>query len=124
MPHRGDWTAGGVLQASELLNVPAIVGAAGPGPGSLPLTQSFLTIEGDGLVMNAFKQGEWDDSMVLRISNPTLKDIEGAIITAFPVKEAVLMDMLESKVEQELNVENGTVKLIVPAKKILTIRLK
>ncbi len=123
MPHTGNWESGGVLQASEIFNVPAIVGAAGPGAGILPLSHSFLTLNGDGLVMNAFKQGEWDESMILRISNPTTQLIDGAIITALPVTKAVLMDLLESKIVEELKVENGQIKLSVPAKKILTVKL-
>lgn len=123
MPHAGDWQAGGVLPAAEAFNVPLRAGAAGPGDGTLPTRHSFLTVEGDGLVMNALKQGEWDESIVVRISNPGTEDVSGRLRTPFGVEHAETVDLLEQNVLETLACGDGCIALRVPAKKIVTVRL-
>jgi hypothetical protein len=123
MPHAGDWQSGGVLQAAEAFNVPMQAGTAGPGGGTLPLKHSFVTLDGDGLVMNTLKQGEWDESMIVRISNPGSRDVTGMLKTALDITKAELVDMLEQEVQETLECADGCVTLHVPAKKILTVKL-
>jgi mannosylglycerate hydrolase len=124
LPHRGDWDKGGVLLEAEKYNIEPIVGAAGPGEGELPLEHSFLEIEGDGLVMNALKQGEWDtDAVIIRLSNPTTRDIKGAVKLSLPVQKAELVNLMETEVEEELKPKDGRINVTIPAKKIATMRL-
>jgi len=124
LPHRGDWQKGRVLYEAERFNVPAIVGAAGPGRGKLPLRQSFVELAGDGLVLNAMKKGEWDNSLILRISNPTPRRIAATLRLGLPVKSAERVNLLETEVEGKLAVRKGRISLSIPPKKIVTLRLR
>ena len=123
LPHKGDWKKGNMLYEAESFNVPAFVGTAGPGKGNLPLEKSFFELVGEGLVMNALKHGEWDDTIVLRVSNPTSDDIQGSLKTAVPIKKAELVNLLEQETECELKIRDGNISLNVPKKKILTLKL-
>jgi len=123
-PHAGDWRTGGVLPASERLNMPPLVGATGPGAGDLPMDFSFLRLEGEGLVLNAMKQGEWDDSLVLRISNPSRATIDGSLRFRQPPARLELVNMMESIVQGELVPDaDGRVALAVKAGAVLTLRV-
>lgn len=126
MPHRGDWQVGGVLRAAERFNVEPVVGAAGPGEGELPVEHSFIELEGDGLVLDAVKQGEWDESVILRISNPGTHEVEGLLRVGFPVKNAARVNLMETEMQGELppGEEEGGFPLEVPAKKVLTVKLQ
>ena len=124
LPHEGGWEAAGVLDEALRFNVDPLVGAAGPGPGDLPRTRSFLEVEGDGLVMAALKRGEWYDAVVVRVSNPTSSQIAGAVRVAFPVAAARLVNMMEPDVEGELGVDDGRIALTVPAKRVVTLKLE
>jgi hypothetical protein len=123
LPHRGDWEQGGVLYESERLNVPAVVGAAGPGPGMLPPSASFAEVEGEGLVMNAFKQSEWDETVILRLSNPTARPVEGALKLGFDPGRIEFVDLLESRAMGEPAHEGRRVPLSLGAGKVVTLRM-
>ncbi len=124
LPHQGDWDAAGVAYEAEWFNVPFSVGAAGSGEGTLPATLSFIEVEGNGLVMDALKKGEWDDSVILRLSNPTPRDIEGVVHVHAPVAKAEAVNLMETEVEAVLPVVEGRIAVRLPAKKILTVRLQ
>ena len=57
-PHRGDWAEGGAYEQAEIFTLPLELGQAGPGPGDLPKTQSFLSVEPRNLVMSTMKRCE------------------------------------------------------------------
>jgi len=123
MPHRGDWQGGGVMGEAERFNVEPVVGLAGPGEGSLPTELSFIEIEGEGLVMNALKMGEWEERVFLRLSNPTAREVKGSVRLHFPVKSARQATMMEES-ERELPHKGNRIPITVPAKKVVTIRLE
>ncbi len=124
MPHAGGWDDAGVIHEAEKLNVVPMVAAAGPGPGELSADVSFVELEGDGLVMNAFKRGEWDDSLIVRVSNPTTRDIRGAVTLHMPVSRAEAVNLMETEVRAALECVEGRISVELPAKKILTIRCR
>ncbi len=125
LPHVGDWQAGDVLAEAERFNVPAIVGAAGPGPGTLPLQQSFLELQGAGLVMHCLKQGEWDPAvLIVRIANPTPGSVTGALVSTLAVRKVEQVNLLETQVEAELPCTGGSIPLALASRKIVTLRLE
>ncbi len=123
LPHKGGWDEGDVQREAEWFNLSFSVGAAGPGEGTLAQTLSFVEIEGRGLVLDALKKGEWDDSLVIRLSNPTARDIDGAIFLQIQPAAAEAVNLMETKAERELPVRGGRIAVHLPAKKILTVRI-
>jgi mannosylglycerate hydrolase len=124
MPHKGNWDEAGVAYVAEWFNVPFSVGAAGAGDGTLPPVFSCLEVQGHGLVLDAMKQGEWNEKvLILRVSNPTDHGIDGKIVLHIPVNKAEVVNGLETEVETDLPIRNGCVALKIPAKKIMTLRL-
>ena len=124
LPHGGTWDAAGVQYEAEQFNLPFAVAAAGPGPGVLPLSLSFLQVEGHGLMLDAVKKGEWDDSLIVRISNPTCRRIKGALRLHAAVDTVELLNLLETEVEGTVPVRDGAIALDVQPKKILTLRIR
>ena len=123
-PHKGNWEDANVLYNAEEFNVDFVVGVAGAGKGELPTECSFVEIEGAGLVLNALKKGEWDDSLIIRLSNPTSRLISGTIKLRMPVAKADVVNMMETEVQQKLTCKKNSISVEVPAKKIMTIRIK
>jgi len=131
LPHRGDWDAGGVLEEAEKFNVPALVAAAGAGEGMLPTAMSFIEIQGDGLTVSAVKKGEWDDSLVIRLSNPTARDIDAAVVLGLASADAdggglkaQAVNLMETEVRQPLECKAGRILVHVRAKQVLTLRVQ
>jgi len=54
-PHRGDWRSAKTYRAGLEYNNPLLAQQTGRHRGSLPATRSFLTLEGDSLVLSALK---------------------------------------------------------------------
>ncbi len=123
LPHKGNWDQGDVLYEAEKFNVDFVVAAAGPGKGDCPTEDSFVGIEGDGLVLNAMKRGEWDDSLIIRLSNPTSRTVDGAVRLGFPFSKAELVNLMETDLQEKLQIDQQKVCLKVEAKKIVTLRV-
>lgn len=124
MPHKGNWDEAGVSTAAEWFNLPFSVGVGGPGEGSMPATLSFLEIEGSGLTLDAVKKGEWDNSLIVRISNPTGRHIAGCLRLQRKPSKAEVVNMMETEVQAELSVNDGRLPLAVKPRQIVTLRIQ
>jgi len=123
MPHRGDWAAAGVVHEAERFNVEPLVAAVGPGEGDLPPACSFLRLEGDGVVLHALKRGEWDESLVVRLSNPTGAHVDARLTLSRPFARAQAVNLLENEVKGDLKTHGPSVIVPLPPKKIATVRI-
>jgi len=121
-PHAGTWDKAKVLREADIFNLPLEVGQAGSHEGSLPKEMSFIEVEPVNLAMSALKLCEDRGSLILRIFNPTWKDIDGKLKLYRAVKEAYLTNLNEER-QDELEINKDTVELHVPKKKILTIEV-
>lgn len=54
-PHRGDWRRGKTYRAGHEYNNPLVAAQAARHKGTIPATHSYLTLEGDSLVLSALK---------------------------------------------------------------------
>jgi len=123
-PHKGNWEKADVLYESEKFNLDCIVGTAGPGDGQLPTEYSFFEVQGTGLVLNALKKGQWDDSLIIRLSNPTTNRIDGDIKLHMLISKAESVNMMETQILQELKFKDNSISVEVPAGRIMTIRIE
>ncbi|MFO7900831.1 MAG: glycoside hydrolase family 38 C-terminal domain-containing protein, partial [Planctomycetota bacterium] len=83
-PHDGGWVEGDVLRQARRFNLPMKATVGGPGEGDLPPEKSFVEIDDPRIDLGAVKKGEWDNSLVLRLCNPTGDPVETAVRFGFP----------------------------------------
>lgn len=124
-PHSGLWEDAGVFEQSLMHNV--LMKAAQSkqySKGKLPQTASFLSIAPSTVILSALKKADADDDLVLRVYNPTLKDLEAKIqCSQKPIKKASIVNFLEEP-KSDLSVDSsGVVKLPITHKKIVTLKL-
>ena len=100
MPHSGDWQEGQVYREAEKFNLPLEAAQAGRGGGDLPKQMGLLEIEAKEIVLSALKKCEHRDTLVLRLYNPTLRDVSTGIRFFRPVKKAWLTNMNEERRER------------------------
>jgi len=123
-PHAGDWVGGDVLRQSRLFNLPMRTAVGGAGEGDLPLERSFIEVDDPRVDLAAVKKGEWGDSLVLRLVNPTDEAVSTSLRLALPLVSAELMNMKETESLGELPVKDGRISLDVPPRKILTVKVR
>jgi len=78
-PHKGDWQLGDVYMEAINFNNHLIIVQSGKSNGKLPSELSFMKVTPDDLVFSALKNSEDTNGIVLRVYNPTEKDIEGKV---------------------------------------------
>ncbi|MBN2317402.1 MAG: hypothetical protein JXM79_25995, partial [Sedimentisphaerales bacterium] len=119
MPHAGNWQEGDVYREAEKFNLLLEAAQAGRGGGDLPKQMSLIDIESKDIILSTLKKCEYRDSLVLRLFNPTLKDVDTKITFFRPIKEAWLTNMNEERREQ-LPVNDNVLSIRFGPKKIVT----
>jgi len=122
-PHAGNWDKGDVYRQAEMFNLPMEVAQAGKGGGDLPKELSFIEIQPRELQLSAMKRCETRESLVLRLYNPTLRDILAMLNFHLPVKAAWLTNMNEER-RQQLPVSKSGFEISVGYKKIITLEVE
>jgi len=121
-PHGGDWAQGEVMVEAERFNLPLELGQAGPHEGALPKEMSFLRVEPAWLGLTAVKKCEERESVIMRIFNPTWKDVRARLTCFRPLKSARLTNLNEEP-QQDLAPQGNSVEFVLPKKKIYTVEL-
>ena len=121
-PHAGDWAEGEVMVEADRFNLPLEPAQAGPGAGTLPKEMSFFRVEPAGVGLTALKKCEDRDSVVMRIFNPTWKDME-VRVTCYRALKAARLTNLNEEPQQELAPNGNSVEFVLPKKRIFTLEL-
>ncbi|MDO8682646.1 MAG: glycoside hydrolase family 38 C-terminal domain-containing protein, partial [Armatimonadota bacterium] len=125
--HGGDWKKGAVQAEAEAAMLPAkifqthLTAPAGH-DGELPSEQSFIAVDSNVAVTSIVKKADNRDSMVIRLYNPDKAQTQATIKTWKPIKKAYALNLWEEQTES-LTPANGTLKLKIPAKKIVTVEI-
>jgi len=124
--HAGDWKKGDVIAESECAMLPiraleALLEVRGEMNGDLASELSLVSVEG-GAVTSIVKKADNRNSLVLRLYNPDKAETQATVKLWTPIEEAHLLDLWEERKER-LETANGTLKLNIPAKKIVTVEL-
>lgn len=132
LPHKGNWKAGQVSQASEAFNKP-LLSVVLTGKYGKPLckndwTKSALQLDpASGWEVTAFKVDRkgGDRSVLLRLWNAAGNDKQYSVNLNRPVRRVSLME-LDGRVKRavKLNRAGNKFELAIPAKGIMTIRLE
>ncbi len=123
-PHAGDWDAGRVTRRADEFNVPLEPAQAGPHEGHLPQTLSFLELQPAELMLSGIKRSEDRDSLVLRVYNPTLRDVAGSLVLFTPPQSVRYLNLNEEPAGGAgPQLDEGRLAFEVKAKKIVTMEL-
>lgn len=122
MPHSGDWVEGNIYREVERFNLPIEMAQSGKGGGSLSKEMSFISINSEKIALSSLKQSEKRESLILRLFNPTDKEINCHLTTFKDIDSAWLTNMNEERIEKIENNVNS-VSINFSKKKIITLEL-
>ncbi|MDY6853605.1 MAG: glycoside hydrolase family 38 C-terminal domain-containing protein [Thermodesulfobacteriota bacterium] len=91
--------------------------------GQLPCELSFLQVKPDALFVSAIKKAYSDNDLIIRLFNPSGKNIKGSLEVFPGIKEAWLVDLNEEKKETIPVQPDGSLLIEGGSKKIVTIRI-
>jgi hypothetical protein len=125
-PHAGDWEAAALpAQAADFL-LPMKCAQAGRSPrGTLPRDCSFVEVRPAALQLSALKRSEDGRELVIRLWNPTGREVPGELRLQRPPRSARLLTLAEEPEPAGKLAANGArVTFAAGPKKIVTIGLK
>ena len=122
VPHAGNWDEGNLYREVERFHLPIEMSQSGKGGGELPKEMSFVSVEPKEISLSTMKRAEKRDSLILRLFNPTEKEVVGKVNFHKDIKEAWLTNMNEER-RDEIKFENNSIVVNFGAKKIVTIEI-
>ncbi len=124
IPHKGNWFDDDVYKEALLFSYEPRLIQSGSSSGKLPVSNSFLQIKPEELILSSIKKSEAnDDSVIIRLFNPTGKDLKGEISSFFPIKSSEYVTLEEIPLEKLKLKTKKSFNILVQKKKICTIKL-
>ena len=111
MPHEGDWRKGQVVAAANSYNTPIWSQPTQIRTAELAMRHSFLTIEGEGVMVSACKKAEHERAMILRLVETTGE------------RTTVRLDLGDGSALQELNMIEEKIRDLPAIKGAMTLQL-
>ena len=97
---------------------------AGSHEGTLPKEKSFIEITSSELMLSTLKIAERNGNIILRIYNPTDRDIKSDVILFKNISSANFLNMNEEHTAEDTPaISDNTIKLKIKAKKIITLEV-
>lgn len=121
MPHSGSWEQARLYNEALAFNAPLKACQFGKQNGSSGTERSFMQINADNLILSAVEKSD-DDTLHVRVYNPTGHDIEGDISFGFECSGANSVRP-DGRVKENLKVKDNTVHINVGKGKIYTIEV-
>ena len=122
LPHGGDFRKGGVVEQACALNMPLQLIETDPRQGPLPERRSFFEVDRPGIVIEAVKHAERDDSVIVRLYEAHGARGPVTLTTALPVKYAFYADLLE-RAGAPVRCDGGEIAFTVKPFEIVTFKL-
>ncbi|MBR0538437.1 MAG: hypothetical protein IJK40_09810, partial [Clostridia bacterium] len=119
MPHTGKWEEAGLYNEALAFNAPMKACEFGKQDGIFDAEKSFLSIEGDNLVLSAVTKTD-AGAVSVRLYNPTGHEIAGKVRFGFGVEKAASV-RLDGKEKEQLPVADNAVEIRVGRGKIFTL---
>jgi mannosylglycerate hydrolase len=123
-PHQGDWQQAGVQREAEKLNVPpTMLQLSAHARGEMKPVGSLYEIEPAELVLSTLKKAEDRDSYIMRLYNPTEREVDGKVTFLAEIKSAYLTNLDEVRSEEMEVTDGHAVAVNVAKQQIVTIEL-
>lgn len=134
-PHAGDWQRGGVLQQAMRFNYGVRLFQSGRTEGDIAPGTSLLDIRPDELTFSALKKAEGafvgedgntgsQDRYVVRVYNPTGKQVEGEVALWFPIRGAAQVTMEEKHVRDLEVKDSRVIPVSVASRQVMSILIE
>lgn len=124
-PHSGDWDRGQVMPQAERFVIGLEVAQAGPHAGRLPQTMSFFNLDPVDLQLSAVKRPEDGQGVLVRIYNPTGRDLQGKLICHQPPLRVTRTTLEEKPADDPaLKWSGKEIAFAAGAKKIITLKIE
>ena len=124
-PHAGTWE-NGCLEQAEKINCPMIPTQTHRSFGKLPSELDFINFASSKLAFSSFKKADREDAVILRVFNPSTKNVETEIEFFKDIKKAEAVNLNEEKLSNSpaLKPNGRKLKVSVGPKKIASFKLK
>ncbi|MBI2842446.1 MAG: hypothetical protein HYX78_03520 [Armatimonadetes bacterium] len=124
IPHAGAWHESGVQKEAHAFAVGMrafpVLYSSGPS-GALPEEMSFLSVEGENVVLSSVKPCEDGEDYAVRIWNGSERDSQARLTLFAQPKEVFLSNLREERVQQLP--ASTYIDVPIGAKKIVTLRI-
>lgn len=125
MAHNGDWSTGDVMREAYDFNTPWRIIQGVPKPGTLPVSQSLLTVSPcEHIRFSAFCQSEDRGAYILRVWNSADEPVTATVATTLPIAGMEKIRMDETAVLDTLERTAAGWTLPLRPKEIATLRLR
>jgi len=121
--HEGDYITGESVKAADEFYAKPRCMQGSKYNGHLPASASYITVNGDGLMLSAVKRAEADGEWIIRIYNSMDKEIKGSVSTIKTIAKAYKTNLNE-KHEYELAVADNAAQITLGAYQIYTIAVR
>ena len=122
MPHGAKLDNADRLRAAAAFTRPLPCALRKPGPGDLPLSESFLNVSGPGIQLAAFRR-TLEGGYELRVVETEGRRTEAGIAVHLPISRAAQTDLLGNRLA-DVGAANGKWTIVADPWKIVTFRLK
>ena len=122
LPHGGDWRETALYHEAHAFNAPLKALVTDLHEGPLPAELSFASVEPTSLVVSAIKAAEAGGSLILRLYNPTAREVEGRVRLWRPFAQAHLVRLDEERIETLARQPDGGVMVQVGRNEAITIK--
>jgi len=122
LPHSGDWREEALYYEAHAFNAPLKALATDLHEGPLPAELSFASVEPACLVVSAVKVAEAGDGLILRLYNPTAREVESRVRLWRPFARAHLVRLDEEDVTSLAQQPDGGVMIQVGRDEAVTIK--
>jgi len=121
-PYQGPWDKAQVLRYAQQFNLKLRLNQTGRSNGTLPPTLGFIQIEPDQLVLSAIKKSARNNSLIVRVFNPTESTVNGTVTFWKPIQAANLVQLNE-KHPAPIKFNTNNINLTATKNKIVTIEV-
>jgi alpha-mannosidase len=121
-PYAGNWDSGQVFRYANQFNLKLRLNQAGKSHGNLSPVLGFIKIDPEQLVLSAVKKSSRQDSLIVRVFNPTEQAVTGTISFWKKILMANQVDLNEKFIAEAVFDENS-IKINVTKNKIITIEV-
>jgi alpha-mannosidase len=122
LPHKGDWRDAETVRRAMELNVPMLATQCRGRVGKLPPSESFLAIDGDGVVFETLKRAEDERGWILRLYEAHGGRSNVKVRCRLPVKSVVECNLVEED-ERRRPFKDGQFAFAIKPYEIRTFRL-
>ncbi len=121
-PHKGTWQTGRTVQEAFELNLPLKATAVTPVDGTLPEKYSFIASDNDDVVIDAVKEAQDGNGIILRVYQSRRVRGERTLTVNLPFNKVYECNLMEEN-EGEFGFTDNQIKFTIKPFEVKTFRL-